>query len=119
MNSGTLLSRALRCLLTGIFLFTCAAAGRGATYRVTNVNDDGPGTLRAAVGLANQNNDEDEIVFDRAVFAGTNSIVLTTGELIVTTPLRIIGPGTDRLSISGNNSSRVFFSAKYGDPSFK
>ena len=40
-------------------------------------------------------------------FAG-QTIVLTSGELLITNSLTILGPGTTRLAISGNGSSRVF-----------
>ena len=72
----------------------------GATITVTNTNDSGPGSLRAAIaGAANG---------DIINFSVTGTITLTSGELLVAKNLTISGPGAANLAISGNNSSRVF-----------
>jgi uncharacterized delta-60 repeat protein/uncharacterized repeat protein (TIGR02059 family) len=90
-----------------------------ATIKVTNLNDSGTGSLRAAVTTATGNNAADFIVFDPALFAsGAQTITLTTGALNVggTSNLDafiIIGPGENLLTISGNNSSRVFSADSY------
>ena len=99
----------LQYFLSAVLLLGCSVAARSATLVVTNTNDAGSGSFREAIALANQNIDEDSIVFDRSTFAPTRTIVLTSGEIIVTTPVRILGPGVERLSISGNNLSRVLF----------
>lgn len=85
-----------------------------ATIVVTNLNDTGAGSLRAAIASAN-NTSADTIVFDPALFAsGAQTLTLTTGELNVdgnantADALTIIGPGENLLTISGNNSSRIF-----------
>ena len=72
-----------------------------ATITVTNLNDDGPGSLRRAIDDASP----DETIN----FSVTGTITLTTGELMIYRNLTIVGPGEDLLHISGNNSSRVFF----------
>ncbi|MBS1794665.1 MAG: CSLREA domain-containing protein [Acidobacteria bacterium] len=73
---------------------------------VTNTNDAGAGSLRQAVIDACAGN---TITFDTAgTFAQSRTIVLTTGELLINKNLTVSGTGANRLSISGNNASRVF-----------
>lgn len=74
------------------------------TLLVTNLNDNGPGSLRQALAIASPV-DDDFITFAPNL-AGT--ITLTSGELVVDRTLTIVGPGPKTLSVSGNNSSRVF-----------
>jgi len=67
-------------------------------------------TLRAAIEEANANGEEDTIVFDQAL---SGTITLTLGQLVIAndTPaadLSIHGPGASRITVSGNNASRVF-----------
>ena len=70
------------------------------TVVVTNTNDSGPGSLRQALVDAN----DDDIIG----FAVTGTIGLTSGELLVTKNITISGPGSESLSVNGNNQSRVF-----------
>ncbi|MFZ6658739.1 DUF4347 domain-containing protein, partial [Undibacterium sp. TJN19] len=87
-----------------------------ATIKVTNLNDTGAGSLRAAITTAAGNGVADTVVFDPALFAsGAATLTLTSGEINVdsATPtagdaLTIIGAGENLLTISGNNSSRIF-----------
>jgi len=75
-----------------------------AVYQVTNSSDSGAGSLRQAVSNANSNPGADSIQFD----SGISAITLTSGQLSPTGQLSIIGLGDNILSISGNNSSRIF-----------
>jgi hypothetical protein len=68
---------------------------------VTNTNDNGPGSLRAALAVAN---DGDTI--DATGVLGT--ILLTSGELQINHNLTIKGPGAGNLAVNGNAASRVF-----------
>src|SRR6516164_2114472 len=77
-----------------------------SVFHVTTTADSGPGSLRDAVAAANAHPAADIIVFDPSLSGQT--ITLTSGELLVTDNLRINGPGADLLTVSGNNSSRVF-----------
>jgi hypothetical protein len=77
-----------------------------STFQVTNLNDSGPGSLRAAVMAANANPGADTIRFGPAAHDGT--IPLTSGQLTISDDLTIDGPGENRLTISGTNASRVF-----------
>ena len=94
-------------LLSTFFLVTNAAAGQAflpaaSTITVTNANDSGPGSLRQAIAGAAAG---DTIVFDPALAGAT--IVLQSGELVVDKDLRIEGPASQRLVVSGNHTSRV------------
>lgn len=90
-----------------------------ATFVVLNTADtmlvDGnpvavPGSLRQAVQLANGTEGGDTIVFSDVAFpAGPNgSIFLNNGELTLTGPTRILGPGAGKLSIIAAANSRLF-----------
>src|SRR4030095_8595719 len=68
---------------------------------VTNTNDNGPGSLRDALAVAN---DGDTI--DATGVSGT--ILLTSGELQITHNVTINGPGAGSLAVDGNHTFRVF-----------
>ncbi len=72
-----------------------------STLTVLNNLDSGAGSLRAAIASAKSG---DAIVFAHSV----HDITLTSGQLTVTQSLTIDGPGVNKLTISGNDSSRVF-----------
>jgi parallel beta-helix repeat protein/predicted outer membrane repeat protein len=80
-----------------------------SSYTVTNTNDSGSGSLRYEVGLANSDGNADSITFDPTVFATPQTITLTSGQIDLNDVggLSITAP-TAGLTISGNNSSRVF-----------
>lgn len=78
-----------------------------ATFTVTNTDDSGPGSLRQAAADASANvNDEDDIVFDASLAGET--IVLTTGRIILSGPVNVIGPNPGSITVSGNDSSGIF-----------
>ena len=87
------------------FLEACEERNLPSTFTVLNLNDSGLGSLRAAVDSTNANPGADTIAF-AAGLHGT--IKLTSGELLLTDSVMINGSGADRLSVSGNNTSRVF-----------
>ncbi len=76
-----------------------------STFTVLNPADSGTGSLRQAILNANANPGADVIAFGAKVHG---TIGLTSGQLDLTTNLSIVGPGEDRLTVSGNNASRVF-----------
>jgi hypothetical protein len=81
-----------------------------STFTVTGTADDGSfGTLRWAIGQANSTAGADTIVFDSS-FNSAKTITLGGSALTLTDPATttISGPGAGRLSVSGNNTSRVF-----------
>jgi hypothetical protein len=71
------------------------------TFTVANRHDSGPGSLRQAIADANVNPGSDTITF-----AVRGTISLTSGQLVITDDLTIVGPGG--LTVSGNYASRVF-----------
>ncbi|HJQ23160.1 MAG TPA: right-handed parallel beta-helix repeat-containing protein [Blastocatellia bacterium] len=74
-------------------------------FTVTNLNDSGPGSLRQAILDANSHSGADTISFQAGL---TGTILLTTGELLISDSLTITGPAASSLVISGNHASRVF-----------
>jgi hypothetical protein len=77
-----------------------------STFTVGNLADSGLGSLRQAVLDANGQPGADVIRFAPEARDGT--IVLTGGQLSLTDDLNIHGPGARRLTVSGNDASRVF-----------
>jgi len=77
-----------------------------ADFNVTNSNDTGAGSLRSALIQAN------------AAGAGSHNILFqpgVVGTIALATPLptiannvNIFGPGSGALTVSGNNTTRVF-----------
>jgi hypothetical protein len=81
----------------GAFLNTQAA-----TITVTSLADNGPGSLRQAIGTSASG---DTIVFDPIL--STKTITLNGGELTITNNLTITGLGAANLSLSGNTTNRI------------
>jgi ribosomal protein L6P/L9E len=73
-----------------------------STFTVANLHDSGSGSLRSAIAAASSG---DTINFARGL---RGTITLTSGELSITDSVTINGPGANELSVSGNDSSRVF-----------
>ena len=71
------------------------------TIVVTNTDDSGPGSLRDALAAA-----VDGDIIDATGISGT--ILLTSGELQITTAVAINGPGDTSLTVDGNGTFRVF-----------
>ena len=77
---------------------------------VNNTNDNGAGSLRAAVAQANSDGGGDTIQFDPTVFSTPQTITLTGGQLELTgttAATTITGPAAG-VTVSGNEASRVF-----------
>ena len=84
-----------------LFAWALIISAHAATMIVTNTNDNGSGSLRQALGLAN---DGDTI--DATGISGV--IRLTNGELPVNNSVIIKGPGADLLVVDGNSAVTVF-----------
>ena len=82
-----------------------------ATFTVVDLGDGGVGSglrgdLRYCIDAANSNHDlSNRIVFQPGL---TGTITLTQDRLVVDKNLEVIGPGADRLTVSGNHQSAVF-----------
>lgn len=97
------------CLASALFLQTgaigAAASTPHANLSVHNCDDSGSGSLRDVVASAASGD-----MIDLSGLACTD-IVLTSGAIVIAANvanLNVSGPGRDRLSISGNDRSRVF-----------
>jgi hypothetical protein len=75
-----------------------------STILVTNLNDSGANSLRAAVQAADATSGA-EIDFAHNLHG---TISLTSGQLDLTSNMTINGPPSGGLTVSGNNASRVF-----------
>jgi len=84
-------------------LLAAGTAASAATVQVTTIADSGAGSLRSAIVTAGSG---DTITFAAALAGAT--ITLTSGEIAITKSLAIQGLGANQLTISGNNSSRIF-----------
>jgi parallel beta-helix repeat protein len=77
----------------------------GQNYVVTNLNDSGAGSLRQAILDANSLTTPDTISFQAGL---TGTISLTSGELLISQPVAITGPGASTLTIDAGGTSRIF-----------
>lgn len=93
-------------LTLGAALAAVPAATQAATFTVMNTNDAGAGSLRQAVIDANTAVGPDIVNFAAAV---TGTITLTTGQIAITDSVDIQGPGAAVLTVSGNNTGRIFY----------
>src|SRR5262245_19327539 len=75
-----------------------------STFTVQNLNDSGPGSLRAAITSANAHPNADLIKFANGL-AGT---IHLASQLSITEDLTINGPGASNVTVSGGDTIRVF-----------
>lgn len=105
--SGFVLSASLAlALLTLLLAVAGTAAGQpaSATLIVTNTNDSGPGSLRQAILDVDRG---ETILFDPSLAGGT--IVLTSGQLVISRSLTIDASAAISLTVDGNRADRVFY----------
>ena len=94
--------------MTALALVGSALPAFATTYLVDTAADvptQNKTTLREAVSQANLSSDN-FVEFAPALNGST--ITLTQGEIPVNQPMTIVGPGADKLTISGNGASRIF-----------
>ena len=84
-----------------VFLFRANAA----TLVVYNSNDSGAGSLRQAIADNMTSGGGNTITFSNVV---SGTITLTSGELLISNDVTILGPGPNLLAVSGHNTQRVF-----------
>ena len=101
----TLNSSICRILFATFLSAVCliALSTQAATITVTNTNDSGSGSLRQAVADAFGG---DTINFSSSLNGQT--IMLTSGVLLVDKSVTISGPGANTLAVDANHASRVF-----------
>ena len=78
---------------------------------VANADDSGAGSLRQVIANAPTG---DYITFSSTLFNIPRTITLTGGEIPINKNLTITGPGANLLTLSGNNTNRVFNVASGG-----
>ncbi len=91
--------------------FQTSATALVVTAATDNFSASGRLDLRGAVNLADVLGGPQTISFDPGVFATAQRIILTTGELELsstTGAITIDGPGPNLLSVDGNQADRVF-----------
>lgn len=88
-------------VLLGLLLSISSSQAQ-TTWGVVDNGDSGTGTLRWAVASASNG---DIIEFN---LPPASVITLTSGEIAINVNLSINGPGAGNLTVSGNDSSRVF-----------
>lgn len=95
--------------------YTVGGAGSTITiaandFVVVNANDSGEGSLRQAVANANNIAGPQTITFEGSVFTDStpDTITLASGVLTCSSDIVVNGLGAKMLSISGNNTSRIF-----------
>ena len=76
-------------------------SARGATIPVTNTNDSGSGSLRAAITTANADSG------DTINITATGTITLLSALPAIAADVTITGPGATSVTVSGNNSTTV------------
>ena len=87
---------------TGLWLVISQVVAQATTLVVTNLADNGPGTLRSV--LTNAHNG-DVITF---AVTGTITNTATYAGFIISNSVAILGPGAEVLAVSGNKVNRVF-----------
>ena len=84
-----------------------AQAGGVIVNSTSDQPQQGLTTLREAIEDANQTSGA-VIDFDPVVFSEPQTITLENGDLLISSAVTVNGPGSDFLTINGNNQSRVF-----------
>src|ERR1035441_1499857 len=92
----------IRVLLAAVFGLALVNT-QAATFTVTITDDSGPGSLRQAILDANATPGDDTIFFN-----SNGTITLASPLPLVTDNTSIFGPGTNQLTISGNDAVQVF-----------
>jgi hypothetical protein len=94
-------------LATAIAL-ALAPAAQAATFTVTNADDDGAGSLRAALAAANITAGPDTVEFDSAFFAAaTPRTIALVSPLSITDSIIVNGPGADIAALDGQQNVRI------------
>jgi CSLREA domain-containing protein len=107
--------RSIRVATLAFCVLALAQVGYATTYTVSKIADTNDGmcdadcSLREAVTAANATVDNDIILFALPLFASPQAITLSGTEIVIANngSLTIYGTGANRLTVSGNNASRI------------
>jgi hypothetical protein len=88
---------------TDIGAFEIQADG---TQQVTNVSDAGTGSLHSAMIASNDFDTPNDVLFDSGL---TGTIPTTNGELEVLSPVEVLGPGADQVTLDASGGGRGFY----------
>ena len=113
------MTRSVAGLCIALTILFLAYSAEAATYTVTKIGDTNDGacdsdcSLREAVAAANGTVASDIIVFALPLFSSPQTITLSGSEIVLANngSLTIYGTGARRLTISGNNASRILSSS--------
>lgn len=94
----------LKPFFVALVFLSAVTTAFAANFNVTNLNDSGNGSFRAAILTANTTTGADTISFQTGL-TGTINLI---SQLSLTDSVIINGPGARVLTVSGNNVSRVF-----------
>ena len=83
------------------------------TLTVTNLDDAGAGSLRDTIAQANAAGGAHSIAFAPSL---TGTLTLTSGQIRITSPMTIVGPGVNVLTVDGNANDRIFAILEAGAP---
>lgn len=107
--------RPARFAVFSALLLFAAHSAVAATYVVTKIVDTNDGqcdadcSLREAIAAANATPENDVIVFDPVLFHSPRTVVSSGTEMVIANngSLSIFGPGALKLTLDGNQSSRI------------
>ncbi len=83
-------------------------AADAGTFTVTSAGDPGASgvSLRQAIAAANADSGSSFVLFDASLSGST--ITLLQGQIPITRAMAIVGPGAEKLTVSGNLASSIF-----------
>jgi predicted outer membrane repeat protein len=84
-------------------ILVAPAAAHGEDIRVTNLNEDGSGSLRAAVEAANSDADADRVVF-KSKLSGTIDLNGNDIDLVAGGDVEVVGPGARKVTVDGGGA---------------
>jgi hypothetical protein len=105
--AGFAYGRVTRFALLAVLFLAMAPPGQAGTFTVSNLNDDGAGSLRQAILAANATAGADTITFGSAL-GGTLTLASPLPTIADAAGLTIRGPGVNTITISGDHAVRVF-----------
>ena len=113
MNPPQLLARRVPvqtvCFFIWLLLTLTIGTAQATTFSVTTTANDGAGSLRQAIQAANADGSATAASPHRITFTVTGTITLSSPFLVVTNHVIIQGPGAGALTLSGGNTTRIFW----------